>query len=268
MRPEIKWESKEGQKVARELAKVINMMTGRGNIWVADKLGNASPVANQVMFSIRKFSADLNMLDPTNYIGWGKYSKLDPFVRKMALKQLVGSLAITTTVLGLAKMSGAEIETNPTSSDFAKIHIGNRYYDITGGKTSMLAFITKILLSESKDSSTGVVTELGAYEKGYKTWMYQRGKLAPAASLLIDVLYKEDYEGNAVETPVEILGAVGKRIYPMGISDAVDCLNDPITGNEFANVLLELGSFITTSHGIGVSTRDSGNEEFDYEIKE
>ena len=54
-------------------------------------------------------------------------------VRKEAARDLVAFLGIGASVLGLAKMAGAEIETEPTSSDFGKIKIGNTRYDIWAG---------------------------------------------------------------------------------------------------------------------------------------
>lgn len=252
MKPEVKWDSKQGQKVAKDLAKVINMMTGRGNIWKDDEYGNTSVAVNQIFFSIRKWSADLNMLDPTNYIGWGKYSKLDPFVRSMAQRQLLGSLAMTTAILGLAKMSGADIETDPTSKQFGMIHIGNRYYDISGGKISMLVFFAQMALAESKDTDTGVKRDLSSYGLQITGAKYLRSKLAPGTSFIADVILRSDYMGKSVETPKEIALDAAKRFYPMTIGDTVKMLNDDTFGDVFANTLLNLTTIPFVVHGVGV----------------
>jgi hypothetical protein len=261
---------KPGSQTARDIANVVNIFTGSGNIGKADRYGNISPLANQVLFSIRKLSGDLNMIDPRNYIGVGKYTKLDPFARAMAQRQLLGSLGMTGAILGLAAMAGLEVELDPRSKIFGKIKIGNRVIDISGGKITLLVFLTQSGLSAANvflsqpiketKSASGKLIKLDKDEPLSKTTedvyeKFTRGKLAPMASLFADVFkYKEDFQGEPVKTPQQIAGAVAQRFIPMSIGDTVSMFEDDVYGDVFANTALNLflGTLMTFGNTVTV----------------
>ena len=255
----------EGLAMRRDIATVINIFTGSGNLGTSDKYGNVSPAVNQLLFSARKLSADINMMDPRLYVGAGKYTKLNPFARKMAQRQLVGSLAMTSTILGLAAMSGLDVELNPTSGNFGKLQIGNRFLDITGGKASLLAFVSRAISGKIKSTGTDEIEDITPYLRKELLFRFGRGKLAPMASLIADVYLQVDYKGDPVATPKEISKAVLSRFYPMAISDAIDLMENDVDGDIITKLLIDASFAGAAIFGAGAQVhedKDIGTQNF------
>lgn len=146
---------KNNPKALKDIAKYINTSTGRGSLEGLVPGGNASaPLLAGAFFSPRLMASRINMLNPIYY------KRLDPFARTQAIKSLVAYGGIITTVLGLAKMSGAEVETDPRSTDFAKIKVGDNRYDITGGFNTYLRFAAQMVTGQ-KVTPDGDVKTLG-----------------------------------------------------------------------------------------------------------
>ena len=200
-------------------------------------------------------------------VGVGKYGLLDPFARRMAQKQLLGSLAMTTSILGLAKMAGLDVETNPSSGNFGKVVAGNHHIDITGGKASMLTFVWRMGTGKIKDSERGETTDLTPWTRGKVVERYVRGKLSPNASLFADaVIFHANYKGDPVETPSEIGKAIASRLYPMSIGDTIQILEDDAEGDIVAKALLDISLIGLATFGTSVSTYEdskSGPVRFD-----
>ncbi len=255
----------EGQALMRDISTVINIFTGTGNLGKAkrdkdgkiiqvDPLGVASPEINQLLFSARKLSADISMMNPALYVPAGKYSLLDPFARRMAQKQLIGSAAMTASILGLASMSGAEIELNPTSSKFGKILIGNRWVDITGGKASLFTLAARGVSGKVKDFK-GEITETTPFKRAKLVTRFGRGKLSPMASLVTDLYLRQDYSFNPVETPSQITGAVATRFIPLSMADAIDLFSDTADGDLATRVMIGIPLTGAAVFGFGITVQ-------------
>ena len=237
----------EGLKLTTDIANVINVFTGSGNLGPMDAYGNASPAVNQFLFSARKLSADITMpFKPLNYV------TLSPFARKMAQRQILGSLAMTSSILGLASMSGLDVELNPTSPNFGTIIVGDRRVDLTGGKAALFVFTVKGFTSVAKRSD-GDFEEITPYEKERMIQRFSRGKLAPMVSLYADIFYfHQDYMGDPVETPTEITKAVASRFYPMAIADTIDLIENSDDGDIAAEALIDLSFAMAAMFGASV----------------
>lgn len=109
---------------SKEVSKLINALTGRSSL---GKYERYAPVANQLLFSPRLIKSRLELLNP------GTYMRKDPILRKEALKGLFAWAGIGTGIAEMAKLASAEVENDPTSSDFRKIKIGNTRLDPYGG---------------------------------------------------------------------------------------------------------------------------------------
>lgn len=138
-------------KVAKDIASFVNNSTGRGSLGRLEK--NAVEL-NSVLFSPRLISSRLTMLNPMYY------AKLDPFVRKQALKALfsVAGAGILTTEL--LKKAGASVNTNPTSSDFGKAKFGNIRLDPYGGFQQYIVAASRLIKGETT-SINGNTSKLG-----------------------------------------------------------------------------------------------------------
>jgi hypothetical protein len=237
----------DSSQLTKDLAKVVNDFTGSGNLGANDKYKNVAPLANSVFFSIRKLVADINIMNPYTYY------KLDPFARKAALRQLIGSTSITVGVLGLARLFGADVETDSRSSDFGKIIIGDTRIDVTGGKANVAVLLSRLLTGKFKSTDSGRLNILGdeRYTRLTKLDISQkfiRNKLAPIPSFVADLFAGSTAIGEPVETPEEIGIDALKRTYPMYIDDTLDLLEDEEYGKAFAATLLNLFGNSTSTY--------------------
>ena len=113
--------------LARSIADFVNTATGRGSL---GRFESSAVVLNTGLFAPRLIASRvkmLNVLNPHHFI----YA--NPLVRKEALKSLFAIAAFGNTILQVAKMAGAEVGSDPNSSDFGKATIGNTRIDPWGG---------------------------------------------------------------------------------------------------------------------------------------
>jgi len=206
----------ENPKALKDIAKFVNAATGRGNLgqWT-----QAAPALSGIFFSPRLIAARANMLYPPFYI------KLDPLVRQEALKSLLSFGGIATTVAGLASMAGADVETDPRSSDFAKVKVDNTRYDILGGFGQYLTLGARMATNERKTAS-GEVQELGK-KYGSDTRLdvllkFFVNKEAPIASYVTDYLRGS----NAIGEPFDAKTAAVERFIPLIFQDAKELIED------------------------------------------
>src|SRR5690606_16281417 len=108
------------------LADFVNTATGRTQI-KSKTLKSAQPLLNAIFFSPRFLASRAQMLNPA----W--YMRLPPQSRKRAAKSMLKLAGTGLALASLAKLGGADVETDPRSSDFMKIRIGDTRYDIWGG---------------------------------------------------------------------------------------------------------------------------------------
>jgi hypothetical protein len=195
----------------------VNAGSGRGSLKLLEK---AAVNLNTVLFSPRLIASRLNLLNPRFYM------KLDPFVRKQALQSLLAFTSMTTTVLGLAKLGGAEVSVDPRSADFAKIKIGNTRLDIMGGFQQYIRTAAQFLSGRTVSTTTGKVSVLGeGYKPQTRLGILTRGaeyKLAPVASFAVNLLRGQSTFGEPLDVPEE----VAKRFIPMVMQDIADLAKD------------------------------------------
>lgn len=225
-----------GSKDLEDIANVVNAFTGG--------YGQTNALVNAALFSPRKFQSTIKMIDPRTYTD----PKTSKTARKAATRNLLGSLAITATILTLADVLGGdniETEEDPRSSDFGKIKVGDTRLDISGGIAGYVILLSRILSGEIKSSNTGAIKKLGnnyGSTSGFDlTANFIRNKLSPLASLIIDVLTGENAVGEK-KTPTQ---SVIDRFKPMFLKDAYEVL----TEDPEAKILIPFALF-----GGGLST--------------
>lgn len=223
-----------GSKAAEDIATIINAFSGG--------YGKTDPLLNALLFSPRRVRSAVKILNPWTYIN----PKTSKTARKAAIRNLLGSLAMTGSVIALAGLHGAvETEEDPRSSDFGKIKVGDTRLDISGGIASYVILLSRILSGEIKSSNTGAIKKLGnnyTSTSGFDlTANFIRNKLSPLASLIIDVLTGENAVGEK-KTPTQ---SVIDRFKPMFLKDAYEVL----TEDPEAKILIPFALF-----GGGLST--------------
>lgn len=151
------------QKALKELGHFINMATGRGNL--PDVLKAASPVLNAALWSPRLMASRIHLLNPL-YYAKTPFIK-DPavrYIRKEAIKALLAYGTFVSSVLGLSYFAGADVETDPNSSDFAKIRGTGKYeklrMEVSGGGSTYLRLYSRLITGIYK-TQKGEEKEIG-----------------------------------------------------------------------------------------------------------
>lgn len=224
-------------KLTRDIAKYVNTSTGRGELGA---LQNAAPLLNGLFFSPRLLASRLNVLNPMYY------ASLEPFARKEALKSLFTFTAIAGTTLGLAKLAGAEVGTEPTSSDFGKIKVKNTRYDIFGGFQQYMRLAAQLTQGKVTSSSSGRTVRLG---EGYKPLTrkdiilrFFESKESPIASFATSLLTGKNSMGQDLNLPTEVIN----RLTPIIIQDMYDLYQE--------GGLEDLIKGLPTPFGVGTQT--------------
>lgn len=226
------------------LANYVNTATGRGDLGRFEKVATELTAA---LFSPRLMASRIKLLNPLYY------ASLPPVVRVEAMRDLIGFGATAGTVLSLAALSGADIETDARSSDFLKIKVGDTRYDILGG-FGQYAVLAMRLASNQTKTGAGEVQDLGGYGKdnGWdKVVDFISNKSSPVASYIIDFLRKE----NAVGEPFHIGWSALERVTPMFTQD----LYEAYQKEGMAGALKTTPGFV----GVGVQTYESKAPRFE-----
>lgn len=238
-------------KVLKDIGSFVNAATGRANL--PGQLERASVALNSIFFSPKLMASRLTLLNPAYYVS------LSPMVRKEALKSLFTFATTAGTVIGLAKMGGANVGSDPRSADFGKIKVGNTRYDILGGFQQYIRLAAQMLSGEHISSTTGVKTTVG---EGYKSLSragiigrFIESKEAPIASFTTKMLRGKEYSGETFSVPKEI----ASRFTPMIVQDMIEVAKE----RGPSGTLMDIPALF----GVGVQTYSPTAEETVYSSK-
>jgi len=202
--------------LTKSLATFINAATGRGKL--PSSLERASVTANAVFFSPKFITSRINLLNPVFY------AKLNPFVRKQALKSMLNFASIYLTIAGLASAAGAKVNKDIRNADFGKIRIGNTRIDVLAGFLPVIRLVGQLIKGEIVSSTSGKVMKLGDKEAFrpltrkdilLRFWEY---KLSPVASFVRDMLENQ----TAIGEDLTLKNQIVDRVTPMVIQDMID----------------------------------------------
>lgn len=191
----------------RALADVVNTMTGRAKL-PGRALEQGAGALNTFLFAPRFLASRFKLA-----VGqplWSGTSKS----RKFALEQYARTLSGAALMYGLAKMAGAQVETDPRSTDFLKIRFGDTRLDPLGGLIQVTNFLTRVITGETK-TQKGLMplrenlrplkgTAVGAKghapegRMGSTIGSFLRTKLNPVAGGLLDAATGKDVTGKPV----------------------------------------------------------------------
>lgn len=216
------------------LAANVNTFTGRSTLPVG-ALERGAPALNTFLFAPRFMMSRFKIA--TGQPLWGGTAKS----RLSALDTYARTLGGVALMYGLAKMAGAEIETDPRSSDFAKIKMGNTRLDPLGGLSQITTFLTRVTTGETKTGSGKLVplrenlrplkdTKYGAKGKpnmvvggtGDVLKNFLRSKLNPAMGSVWNTIEGKDITGKPV-TPGSM--AVNMTV-PISYQDILSTMED------------------------------------------
>ena len=205
----------QNRDLTKSIAQFVNTATGRGSLGALER---SAVVLNAFFFSPRLMASRLSLLNPQYYLSQPS------FVRKQAIKSLFAFVGTGMTILGLAKLAGADVGTDPRSADFGKIKIGNTRLDIWGGFQQYARMAGQLLSGTYVSSITGKEITLG---EGYKPltrydiiFRQIEAKEAPIFSFITDLLRGQTFMGKPISEDIE------RRFLPMAINDLIEVAND------------------------------------------
>lgn len=147
-------------KELKDLGTMINTASGRGGKsggWLDEHSG----ILSTALFSPRLWASRLQTINPQYY------ASLSGPARQEALKAAGSFAVVAGTMLTALAALGAQIETDPRSSDFLKAKFGNTRYDVLGGFQQNLVLLARELTGEKKSSLSGHVSALSGEDKPY-----------------------------------------------------------------------------------------------------
>lgn len=241
-----------------DLGRVLETATGRGRGSKANPLGkwfeDAAPTFSQTIFSARLWKSRLDLLNPVYY------ARLSPVARKEAIKSSVAFAGVMGTVLAAAEAAGADVETDPRSTDFGKAKFGNTRYDILGGLQQNIVVAARELSGQQKNKDGTIIglNEGGPYDPtrlGVLTNLVTN-KLAPVPATGLHLL-----RGKGADfQPVNPWAEAAKLLIPLGVQDtaSVAANSKGEGGFTVAGVAKAAATTAPSFFGVGVQNYDSG----------
>lgn len=231
-----------------ELAQVIGAATGRGHLGKFETMGG--PLST-VLFSPRWIASRIQLVtNPLTKSG---------VARKEAFKSIGRIAGIAVSLLGLAKLSGSDVEDDPRSADFGKIKQGNTRFDVTGGLGAYITLLSRIITGSKKSSKTGKITELNTGTFGSQTIVdllqsFIENKTSPFARVILDFAKGQTIEGQPLnfKRPSKELTKyfADQLLMPLISKDTIEAFREASGDNA-----LIMGSEAFLSNLIGISTQ-------------
>lgn len=203
----------------KQIGSAVNVATGRGDLFTG---GDYNALLNGLFFSPRLMSSRLQMmgqmLNPKNYIN------LSEPTRKFYLASGMRSAALWVTLASLAKMGGADVSLDPTSSDFGKIKIGNTRLDPGQGFQQYLVLAARMAKGGYTSSTSNQYHQYGG-KYGDETRRdalvdFAANKLAPIPKYVNDALTATNH------APFSVGDRTMRLFTPILIQDMSDLMQD------------------------------------------
>ena len=206
-------------KLASDIAKFVNVSTGRGDL---GRFEQDAELLRKTFFSPRFTASRLNMLDPRYY------ANLDPFARKQAIKSglaLVSASAALNTMYSFA--FGGTVDMDPTSTDFMKTKIGNTRMDPNAGVQQPVVLIARLAADLARRGPGILDTAFSPEFGGSRQFKFNEttpqdrvlnfaaNKLNPVQSFMLAYMRGTDFD----QKPFELKRAIINRATPIMIQD-------------------------------------------------
>jgi len=225
------------KKELESIAYIANSMTGRGSL---GKLEPISGAINKVFFSGRFIRSSLDtFFMPFN-------SNLTPFARKEAFKHSVATLSGVAALAATASLF-TEVETDPVSTNFMRMKVGDRWIDLSAGLGSYITLVARGVTKTSQTMS-GKKSQLNTGKYGSMTVQdiftnWASNKLSPAFGTLNQAVFLgETFEGKKPTT----LWALKNTLFPISPENIYEYFSDESTAMAIMLTVLDaLGANIS-----------------------
>lgn len=189
------------EKQATAFGSLVASLTGRGELTTTAAMGRE---INALMFAPRFLKANFNTL--TGHMFDKTMTPQARRVAAMSTVKIAASIGAVMTMANILHPGSAELD--PRSTNFGKIKIGNKRYDITGGMAGLAVLASRITPTYHNGewgfwtkNKAGVYTKMSQGEYGESTALdtfeqFFEGKLSPLAGALRDVWKGQKYSGE------------------------------------------------------------------------
>jgi RNA polymerase sigma factor (sigma-70 family) len=221
---------------ADAIAYYVNVATGRGSV------GGGSGIfdLNNFFFSPRLLSSRFEYLFHTPLIK--ALGKGDRKAAAYIAKEYAKFYLAAGVIYSLAQAAGAGIETDPRSTDFMKIRLGNIRFDLLGGLSQVATLFSRLYTGQKK-SITGKLTDIRRSNPNEKmqfggdkatdlVWRFVKNKANPILGTAFNLLDGEDITGKYFGPKEALLGYL------------------PMSGSDIASAIKEAGPFSGTALGL------------------
>jgi hypothetical protein len=178
----------------KDVGTLINSVTARGDL---GKLGQGGAI-RLVLWAPKMLKGNWDVLTAHT----GGTGLQTPFARNQARTNLLKIVGETAAIVAVANaLSPGSAETDPRSSDFLKIKVGNTRFDISGGKGSIITLLARAITLKSKSTVTGKTTPLNSGKYGAKTLFdvgidFLVNKTTPLARTAVEISKGKTYAGT------------------------------------------------------------------------
>jgi hypothetical protein len=227
------------EKDMHSLSNTLNVLTGRGHL-PTEFLERHAAEAAQIIFAPRLLASRFESLT-LPFRG-------SAVARREAARSLVSLVGVNVGLLGLAKMAGAKVDTDPRSTDFARIRIGNTRLDFAAGYQPLIRYTAQLLMGQRKDVETGEIRKAARLDIAEHL---ARTRAAPQVSTPIDLATGKNVAGEPVTLKSAALGSVEY----LALRDIEEAVKDDLKHGRSGRRGAALGSLAI--FGVGASTYDS-----------
>jgi len=204
----------------KDIANMVNITTGSGTGKVGEFL--AHPVAGKIMFAPRYTWAKFQ-----NVFGGTILGTETKAGRLAATKKYAAQVIAVGSILGLAKMFGAKVDSDARSQAFGSMELPDGTTIAPFGQLLEPArFFAQMLYG--KESTNGVYTPAGSFNSS-TLQSYITGKFAPVPRTMMSLLVTgTGYDQRAGEsTPLTSSGIASDVFSPIAVSNVAQNLADP-----------------------------------------
>lgn len=209
-------------KLISKWATYVNNMTGRAdldNIKDANAaLKSMAETAKSVMFAPRFTVSKWNKHKVAAEIMFGKDTP--NAMRRLLANDAAVKWRRYERLAHYFVQNGGEVETDPRSSDFLKLKVGDTRFDVLGGEAQLSVMLARLATGQTKDLATGQLKDNIATEIAQQ---YLAGKLNPLWSTIFDkFVAQQTFEGEDINDPKVFAKMIRDKFIPLYLNDIKD----------------------------------------------
>jgi hypothetical protein len=250
--------------IERRIATSVGNLTGRALLPRYQSLQRTYNFLNDVLFSPRFLLSRVE----NAATGYGTVNALiaaDPVMIKEGIKRLAGAIVTTTTVAMIAKMYGADVETDMRSSDFLKAHYKNTHVDLTEGIGQIYRFFARMATGTTLNAS-GHSEKINRKEEILK---FFQTKEAPLIGFITSLYFGTDFAGNKIRGTEAWAKQAGKNFIFGWVNDTIDAVADEMDKKGLQKAAVDaLPVAAMGLTGIGVQTFPPSARTLDTQMKD